>query len=236
MNKVRSDGRSHGLLVVLLATVMSCSSTVNEGVRIIPSDGATQGDSASGDGATTGDGATGSDGGTTDDATPGTDAAPSWMPPAGTDPACVSGVRWTRGNRGSQLMNPGQACNACHARDIEAPVTTVAGTVYYLDHEANNCNGYTGSAPGGPTGRAYVEVVDATGATIRLAVNTAGNFYTERVMEFPLRTARVIGPTGLINEMGSEVPNGDCNSCHTQMGTTTVTGGDDAPGRIIVPL
>lgn len=235
MKMMHADGRCPWLLAVLFATVTACGSTVTEGVRVIPSDGATQGDTVTGaDGATT-DSAT-SDGGTSDDATSSTDAAPSWMPPAGTDPACVSGVRWTRGNRGSQLMNPGQACNTCHARDPEAPVTTVAGTVYYLDHETNNCNGYTGSASGGPTGRAYVEVVDATGATIRLAVNTAGNFYTERVIEFPLRTARVIGPTGLINEMGSEVPDGDCNSCHTQAGTTTVSGGDPAPGRIIVPL
>lgn len=232
---VHADRRIPTLLAALFATMTACGSTVTEGIRVIPSDGAAQGD-AGDDGSSASDGATGTDGSTTEDASTGTDAAPSWMPPAGTDTSCVSGVRWTRGNRGSQLMNPGQACNTCHARDPEAPVTTVAGTVFYLDHEVNNCNGYTGSAPGGPTGRAYVEVIDATGTTLRLAVNTAGNFYTERALSFPLRTARVIGPTGLINEMGSEVPSGDCNSCHTQAGTTTVMGGDPAPGRITVPL
>jgi hypothetical protein len=31
------------------------------------------------------------------------------------------------------------------------------------------------------------------------------------------------------------VPHGDCNACHTQTGTTTVTGGVKAPGRILIP-
>ena len=132
-------------------------------------------------------------------------------------------------------MNPGQACVTCHVSMAEGP-RGIGGTAYYLDHEMNNCNGYTGTAPGGPAGTAYVELVDANGAMARLTINSAGNFYRTAPMAYPLRSARVIGPTGLINEMSSPVPNGDCNSCHTQAGTTTEPGGDPAPGRITVPL
>ncbi len=193
-------------------------------------DGATNDANTTDDGAVVTDGATGSDASAPDDA-----AAPTWTPPAGTNTACVSGTTWTRGNRGSQLMNPGQACIACHTSMREGP-TGLGGTAYYLDHEMNNCNGYSGRTPGGPSGTAYVEIVDATGRTARLTVNSAGNFITSTRFTYPLRTARVIGPTGLVNEMSSPVPNGDCNSCHTQDGTTTVAGGDSAPGRIVVPL
>ena len=41
---------------------------------------------------------------------------------------------------------------------------------------------------------------------------------------------------GDCNAMDGDAPHGDCNACHTQMGTTTVAGGDPAPGRITVPL
>lgn len=169
---------------------------------------------------------------TTEDATP----PPPWTPPEGTDPACVTGSRWTGGNRESPFMNPGQACQACHVRSRGAPQLTAGGTVYYLDHETNNCNGYSGTVPGGMGGTAYVELVDANNRTVRLRVNAAGNFYTQTALAFPLMTARVIGPTGLINEMSSPVPHGDCNGCHSQMGTSTVAGADPAPGRVVVPL
>jgi hypothetical protein len=170
------------------------------------------------------------------DAAPEDAGPPRWVPPAGTDPACVSGTRWTMGNEESVYMNPGQPCVACHRMDRGAPQHTAAGTAYFLDHEANTCNGYTGSAPGGPSGTAVVEVEDATGRMVRMTVNAAGNFFTRTALTFPLRVARVVGPTGLTAEMGSPVPHGDCNACHTQQGTTTVMGADPAPGRVVVPL
>lgn len=174
-----------------------------------------------------------------DDASAEADAAeaspPPWTPPAGTDPACVSGTRWTNGNVESALMNPGQACIACHRSDPGAPAYSAAGTLYYLDHEVDNCNGYSGSAPGGPSGPAVVELLDAMGQTVRVTSNPAGNFATRRPLSFPLRSARVIGPTGRVAEMGGPIPHGDCNGCHTTEGTNTGAG-DPAPGRVIVPL
>jgi len=160
---------------------------------------------------------------------------PPWTPPAGTDPACVSGARWTNGNAESALMNPGQACIACHRSDPRAPAYSAAGMLHYLDHEVDSCNGYTGSAPGGPSGLAVVELLDAMGQTVRVTSNPAGNFATRRPISFPLRSARVIGPTGRVAEMGGPIPQGDCNGCHTTDGTTTGSG-DPAPGRVIVPL
>jgi hypothetical protein len=161
------------------------------------------------------------------------------MPPPEADPSCVSGTRWNPAARASSSMDPGQACLTCHTRRTDAadpePFHVIGGTAYYALHEVDNCYGYTGMAPN-PAGTAYVEVVDADGTMLRLRVGRTGNFGTSAALVFPLRSARVVGPTGLVNEMSSPVPNGDCNSCHTQAGTTTEPGGDPAPGRITVPL
>lgn len=158
------------------------------------------------------------------------------VPPPRFDPAaaCISNTRWSRGNRGSSSMNPGRACIECHLRDREAPTYSVAGTAYYAPHEEDLCNGYSGDPPGSRQGDATVRLIDANGVTLTLPVNTAGNFFSERPLAFPLRLAEVIGPTGARRSMGEAVPHGDCNLCHTRQGTDTPTG--LAPGRITVPL
>jgi hypothetical protein len=79
-----------------------------------------------------------------------------------------------------------------------------------------------------------VRLIDANGVSLTLPVNTAGNFFSEERLAFPLRLAEVIGPTGVRRSMGEAVPHGDCNLCHTRQGTDTPTG--LAPGRITVPL
>jgi hypothetical protein len=158
------------------------------------------------------------------------------VPPPRFDPAaaCISDTRWSRGNRGSPVMNPGRACLECHRRDRDAPIQSVAGTAYYVRHEADLCNGYSGDPPGSRQGAATVRLIDANGVMLTLPVNAAGNFFTDDRLAFPLRLAEVIGPTGLRRAMGEAVPHGDCNLCHTRQGTDTPTG--LAPGRIIVPL
>jgi len=158
------------------------------------------------------------------------------VPPPRFDPAaaCISNTRWTRLNRGSPLMNPGRACLDCHRRDRDAPIQSVAGTAYYVRHEEDLCNGYSGDPPGSRQGGATVRLIDANGVMLTLPVNAAGNFFTDDRLAFPLRLAEVIGPTGLRRAMGEAVPHGDCNLCHTREGTDTPTG--LAPGRITVPL
>lgn len=216
------------LLLSLAAAGAACSSEVSSTVLARPVlDGAVS------DGASTA-----ADAPTPDAAAP-DDAPPPWMPPAGTDTSCVSNTRWNPASRPSALMAPGQACLTCHARRTDAadpePFHVIGGTAYYALHEVDNCYGFTGLAPN-PTGAAYVELVDADGTMLRLRVGRSGNFGTSSALVFPLRSARVVGPTGLVNEMGSEVPHGDCNACHTEAGTTTEPGADPAPGRITVPL
>lgn len=158
------------------------------------------------------------------------------VPPPRFDPAaaCISNTRWSRGNRGSPSMNPGRACLDCHRRDRDAPVQSVAGTAYYVRHEEDLCNGYSGDPPGSRQGAATVRLIDANGVMLTLPVNAAGNFFTDDRLAFPLRLAEIIGPTGLRRTMGEAVPHGDCNLCHTRQGTDTPTG--LAPGRITVPL
>lgn len=153
--------------------------------------------------------------------------APVDVPPPS---PCTSGVYWTRGNRGSVLMNPGQACISCHVRMREGP-ELVGGTAYGDDGQEDNCYGFSGTSA-----MAYVEATDAAGLTFRMTVNQAGNFYYNgrTALRFPLRDIAVVGPNGRRNEMDSDAPHGDCNGCHTTTGTSTVVGLDPAPGRILV--
>jgi hypothetical protein len=160
------------------------------------------------------------------------------MPAPGPDPfaaapTCTSGTMWTGGTRESPLMQPGEACVACHTKG-EAPRLAFGGTLYPSAHEPSQCNGAngTGSAQG-----AQVVVIDATGKSFTANVNAAGNFYaTARTLVTPPLKAKVVF-MGRERVMIGAVPSGDCNACHTQKGTTTVTtpGTLPAPGRIILP-
>lgn len=222
----------HWMTAALMVGLTACGSTSNTGYR--PSEDGGADDAATGvDAPATGDtpSATTDNPATAD--VPVTRDVPMTTADVGPPSACVSGTHWTRGNSGSALMNPGQACIACHTMRREGP-QILGGTAYYQDHEENNCNGFRGT---GSTSGARVEATDASGRTFTMAINAAGNFYynSRTALQFPLHGVAVIGPTGARNEMGAEVPNGDCNACHTQAGTTTVAGGDPAPGRITVP-
>jgi hypothetical protein len=158
-------------------------------------------------------------------------------PDAGPDPfeapaACTSGTNWTGGVRESPLMQPGEPCVACHAKG-EAPRLAFGGTVYPSAHEPSQCNGANGS---NSAAGAEVVVVDAAGMTFTARVNAAGNFYlSARTPITPPLKAKVVF-MGSERVMVGAVPTGDCNACHTQSGTTTLTApAVPAPGRIILP-
>lgn len=147
---------------------------------------------------------------------------PDAGPPDPLDAAatCTSGSTWTRGTNGSAEMEPGHACITCHAQQ-GGPSFNVGGTVYPTGHEPDDCNG---SAAGG----AVVTVTDRNGATASFTVSSAsGNFHGTASLAFPI-TAKVTFQ-GRTRSMGTAVPTGDCNSCHTQ------TGASSAPGRITLP-
>jgi hypothetical protein len=135
-----------------------------------------------------------------------------------TPSVCTSGRHWTGGDRRSEFMHPGVACIDCHSRD-DGPSYRIAGTVYATAHEPNDCDGSTGSIA--------VELTDANGKTYSLPVNSAGNFYTPTRLAMPY-TAKVVSGAKTRAMVGSQT-NGDCNTCHTEVGD------NDAPGRIMAP-
>jgi len=143
--------------------------------------------------------------------------------PYNTPVMCSSGTMWTRGNHGSQSMRPGMACISCHTQtgqQFEIPFT-IAGTVYPSAHEPDNCNGSSGSS--GVT----VEIVGADGRSQTITPNGVGNFFSESSVALPLTA--VVHYQGRTRAMTTAVPSGDCNTCHTESGTT------NAPGRIMLP-
>lgn len=129
---------------------------------------------------------------------------------------CASGQQWMGGNAGSSLMNPGQACIACHTSGGKGPRFAIAGTVYADLTQATDCGGVS-------TGM-KVEITDAKGAVTTLTPNAAGNFTLEGALALPYR-AKLIHPGGE-RVMASAQTNGDCNACHTGAGS------EGAPGRV----
>jgi hypothetical protein len=154
-------------------------------------------------------------------------AGPVVENPYDTPTVCTSTKTWTRGNQESPNMHPGGACIQCHTSgggEENGPSFTFAGTVYPTAHEPDDCNGLDGTTEG-----AQVVVVDASGATFTMDVNTVGNFYYEArtAVAFPYQAKVVQG--GRERAMIHEQDSGDCNHCHTE------TGDKDVPGRIMAP-
>jgi hypothetical protein len=141
--------------------------------------------------------------------------------PYGTPSTCTSGKTWTGGTRGSPSMTPGQACIACHTtQQGEAPLFSIAGTVYPTAHEPADCNGASGTG-------VTVVIQPAQGAAITLVPNAVGNFSYQGSIALPYQAKVVSG--GRERVMAMAQTTGDCNSCHTE------TGANLAPGRIMLP-
>jgi len=171
------------------------------------------------DAGTRNDAGAGNDSGTRNDAGAGNDSGSgSANDPFTAPPTCTSNRTWTGGNSGSSSMNPGLACIDCHSRS-GGPSFTIAGTVYPTGHEPDRCNGFSGAA--------QVVITGADGRTTTLTPNAAGNFYSTASIARPFQ-AKVVYQ-GRERMMGSAPSSGDCNSCHTQSGSS------GAPGRIVLP-
>lgn len=134
---------------------------------------------------------------------------------------CTSGTYWTKGNDGSASMHPGMACNACH-QQMGGPNLRVAGTVYSVLNEVDDCNGK------GPPPQLTVIITAADGRTYNLPVNSVGNFSLRQMNPRAPFKARITDGTKTRAMVGS-VTSGDCNSCHTTAGK------NGAPGRILAP-
>jgi hypothetical protein len=144
---------------------------------------------------------------------------PPPAPPPDVPTICTSQRHWTRGDHGSASMHPGVACIDCHTKEDEGPIYRIAGTVYPTVHEPDDCYGTGGSVT--------VEITDANGKRYSLPVNEAGNFFSKTRIATPY-TAKVVAG-GKTREMVAPQTNGDCNTCHTEQGSS------DALGRIWTP-
>ncbi|MBI3179540.1 MAG: hypothetical protein HYZ27_07745 [Deltaproteobacteria bacterium] len=137
-------------------------------------------------------------------------------------PECASQLKWTGGNEGSEFMNPGQDCVACHKKEGEGPAFQAAGTVFGKFDEVDLCEGKSGIT---------VEITDKTGKVFTATSNASGNFFVSAsagTIAMPY-TAR-IKAGGKERAMLSPQSSGACNSCHTKTGGST-----GAPGRIVIP-
>ncbi|MBS2019568.1 MAG: hypothetical protein JST00_42295 [Deltaproteobacteria bacterium] len=133
---------------------------------------------------------------------------------------CTSNTRWTRGDRGSNLMHPGMPCIDCHSTEREGPIYSVAGTLYPTAHEPDDCNGLSNAS-------AKIVITGADGKTTTLSVNAAGNFFSRTKIAMPYKAKVVSGDK--VREMKDATDNGDCNACHTEKGA------EKAPGRVMAP-
>ncbi|MEZ4385125.1 MAG: hypothetical protein R3A79_27595 [Nannocystaceae bacterium] len=186
------------------------------------STGESSGDTSEGSSGSTGDSGTGTDSGSGGETSGGETS--------GAEVTCSSNTYWTMGDHESPLMHPGGACLTCHdmaqpGEDIIGRLA-IAGTVYPTLHEPDDCNGVV--ADDGPV---TVEITTADDVVITLAVNSAGNFLYDLeenpAITFPIKAKVKRGDQELA--MVSAQSTGDCNSCHTEQGTS------GAPGRILAP-
>lgn len=114
------------------------------------------------------------------------------------------------------LMNPGVDCLECHGRG-DAPGWTFAGTVFRSE-----------SSPASEGVRGVrVHATDATGRSVTVTSNDAGNFYLADDLTFPLRVSIERG--GEVEEMEDPVLYGGCNRCHD------VPPREGAEGRLAAP-
>ena len=140
--------------------------------------------------------------------------------------------RWRRGRDDSGGGNsgpggggnsgPGGGDDNGGGDDGEAPLYTIAGTLYPTGHEPDLCNGTAGAMAA-----ARVVIVDAANQTITLTPNAAGNFFYAGAVTFPFHAK--VTYQGRERIMVAAQSNGSCNGCHTQ------NGANGAPGRITLP-
>ncbi len=137
---------------------------------------------------------------------------------------CTSRSYWDGGNTKSPLMNPGEACSACH-QVMGGPNLLFAGTVYKTAHEPDLCNGQS------PPPTITVTITDVNKRTVKGVVNNAGNFDIPKPGGAPLKAPfkASLSDGVATRAMVGTVTSGDCNSCHT------VAGKNGAPGRILAP-
>jgi hypothetical protein len=135
------------------------------------------------------------------------------------DSRCASGTRWAGGDAESPLMHPGADCIGCHSSG-EGPNFVIAGTVQAAIDDPTDCYGVPG---------ATVTITDATGKSVSVLTNDAGNFYVSARDALTMPIQARVAFDGRERAMAGAQMTGACASCHT------TSGANGAPGRILVP-
>ncbi len=159
--------------------------------------------------------------------------------PADAGPApltCASGQTWGLGTLGSESMEPGLACIACHNGQnfigqnpygVSEPERSYSfmGTAFSAVHDKNLC-----VSP--PPAQGKIEILDRNGV-VALTINVTdpyGNFFsTSLTNSVALPYTARISANGRSFTMTTAQTLGDCNQCHTEQGL------QGAPGRIYWP-
>jgi hypothetical protein len=115
-------------------------------------------------------------------------------------------------------MHPGGDCIGCHESEGEGPRYTIAGTVMGAYDDPTDCDGVDGVT---------VRITDADGVPHELTTNAAGNFFLADDVPFPY--AAEVEVDGVTRSMVALQSDGNCASCHTEVGENA------APGRVVVP-
>ena len=158
------------------------------------------------------------------------DVIPAGIDPYDTPSVCTSNAFWKKKDDGNEKMHPGGTCISCHTDqksnkregdEDEAPIYTIAGTVFPTAHEPDDCNG---------AASVKVEITGADGKKTTLTTNTVGNFFSKATIKFPY-TARIIGADGSTRAMTGKQTDGDCNGCHTELGRQEGAGTHHGPHR-----
>lgn len=121
---------------------------------------------------------------------------------------CSSELKWTAGEQGSPLMQPGSDCMGCHRLQIKAPPLLIAGTVYESNTAQEGCAGVQG---------ALIRIEDMAGKIIELWSNQAGNFFLyedeDNAIAFPYKVSVLFEGRAL--KMQEEAFSGNCSECHS---------------------
>ena len=114
-------------------------------------------------------------------------------------------------------MVPGENCLTCHSPGGGATAYAVAGTVYPRADSSD----FDGIA------NITVTVTGADGKTVSMLSNSAGNFFAEGAVEFPIDVFSAIGNDGRVS-MEPNSLTGACGSCHEALPDK------GADGRILI--
>ncbi len=147
----------------------------------------------------------------------GTCSNPTMPPPINV--VCTSNQKYTQGDDGGGSMFPGRACAQCHDKG-EGPTLQFGGTIYPTAHEPDNCIGVSG---------ATVVITDANGKQYTTAAGANGNFYKKSQLPLAFPIHAEVQQYGKVLKMTAAINTGDCNTCHSTLGTNM------APGRIVAP-